>query len=338
MTGTGHDDWMGNAGGAGGVSGVGGGSDSAGVASGAASGASGTGGAAGVASGTGDSASGDGAALERWLGRQEIADDEVDATPVAALAAMLDRDPVRPARGTVIPLLGHWLYFLPLHRQSTLGEDGHAERGGFLPPIDLPRRMWAGSRFEFHAPLRIGDRATRTSTIESIVHKQGRSGPLVFVRVGHRITVGGRVAITEEHDIVYRGPAAAGDIASAASMAAPAQAQWRREVRPDPVLLFRYSALTFNGHRIHYDRPYVTKVEGYPGLVVHGPLLGTLLIDALVQHVPAGTIARYSFKALRPVFDIAPFFVCGRVDGAHADLWIEGADGGLCMRATAEMA
>jgi 3-methylfumaryl-CoA hydratase len=274
--------------------------------------------------------------LTHWVGRQETTTDEITAAPLAALAATLDRDPVRPPRGTPIPPLAHWLYFLPLHRQSTLGEDGHAERGAFLPPIDLPRRMWAASRFRFLEPLRVGDTVQRISTIGAITPKQGRSGPLVFVRVDHRIVAGDRVAIEEEHDIVYRGPAAPGERPAAATPA-PANPQWRREIRPDPVLLFRYSALTFNGHRIHYDRPYVTGVEGYPGLVVHGPLLGTLLVDALGREAPQARIERYAFKAMRPVYDTSQFYVCGRRDGAGATLWIEDSDGGLCMEATAEL-
>jgi 3-methylfumaryl-CoA hydratase len=276
-------------------------------------------------------------ALTSWVGRQETATDEITATPLAALAALLDREPVRPPAGTPIPLLAHWLYFLPLHRQSTIGPDGHAERGGFLPPIDLPRRMWAASRFRFISPLRVGDTAQRVSTIGAITPKEGRSGPLVFVRVDHRIVVADRVVLEEEHDIVYRSAAPAGGERVAAAASAPADAHWRHEIRPDPVLLFRYSALTFNGHRIHYDRSYVTGVEGYPGLVVHGPLLGTLLIDALCTEMPRVEVARYAFTARRPVFDTGPFHVCGRRDGGRASLWIEDAEGALCMEATAEL-
>jgi 3-methylfumaryl-CoA hydratase len=277
-------------------------------------------------------------ALASWVGRQERARDDITATPIAAFAALLDRDPARPAAGDAIPLLTHWFYFLPLHRQSTLGPDGHAERGGFLPPVDLPRRMWAASRFRFHAPLRVGDRALRVSTIESIVPKQGRSGALVFVRVGHRIELGAGTAIEEEHEIVYRTMSAPGADTSRGAPLQRRAAQWRREIRPDPVLLFRYSALTFNGHRIHYDRTYATEVEGYPGLIVHGPLLGTLLIDELVRHEPGVRVDRYEFKALRPVFDTAPFYVCGRREGAGASLWIEDADGAVCMDASADLA
>ena len=276
-------------------------------------------------------------ALAAWVGRQERAEDDVAATPIAAYAALLDREPVRPAAGHVIPLLTHWFYFLPLHRQSTLGADGHAERGGFLPPVDLPRRMWAASRFRFHAPLRVGDHVERVSTIESITPKQGRTGPLVFVRVGHRISVGATLAIEEEHEIVYRGMSAPGSEAATAALKPGRTAQWRREVRPDPVLLFRYSALTFNSPRIHFDRPYVMEVEGDPGLLVHGPLLGTLLVDGLTQSEPGVRVTRYEFKAIKPVFDTAPFFVCGRREGARASLWIEDADGALCMDATAEL-
>lgn len=276
-------------------------------------------------------------AATSWVGRQETAGDEITATPLAALAALLDREPVRPPVGAPIPPLAHWLYFLPLHRQSTLGQDGHAARGGFLPPIDLPRRMWAASRLRFFAPLRVGDTAQRISTIGAITPKEGRNGPLVFVRVDHRIVVGDRVVLEEEHDIVYRGPAPAGGERLSPATAAPAAAQWRRATRPDPALLFRYSALTFNAHRIHYDRSYATQVEGYPGLVVHGPLLGTLLIDALCAEAPGTRVERYAFRALRPVFDTAPFHVCGRRDDARALLWIEDAAGALCMEATAQL-
>ena len=279
----------------------------------------------------------DAAALASWVGREERSFDEVAATPVAAYAALRDREPVRPDAGTPIPLLAHWFYCRPLYRQSTLGADGHVERGDFLPPIALPRRMWAGSRFGFRAPVRVGDRLERRSTVLAVTPKQGRTGPLVFVRVGHRLVANDVLAIEEEHDIVYRDMPAPGE-APATAVAAPQGAQWRDEVRPDPVMLFRYSALTFNGHRIHYDRPYTMATEGYPGLVVHGPLMGTLLVDALAVRHGQARITRYAFKAARPVFDVAPFHVCGRVDGPRANLWIEDAEGRLCMEATADLA
>ena len=273
-----------------------------------------------------------------WIGRSETVADVVTATPCAALAATLDRPAERPPAGTPLPPLWHWLYFLPLPRQSEIGPDGHAKRGGFLPPVPLPRRMWAGSQFEFHAPLAIGDAVTRVSTIEDVTEKSGRSGALVFVRVRHEIRRGDEtaVALTEFHDIVYR-EAPKPDDAPLPPRPAPACAAWEREWVPDDVLLFRYSALTFNGHRIHYDRRYVTGVEGYPGLVVHGPLLATLLLDLLRRERPDATVTRYEFRALRPVFDTHPFFVCGepQPDARTIRLWARDRDGALAMDATA---
>ncbi len=220
-------------------------------------------------------------ALRRWIGRTETATDHASLAPLAALSATLDRDDPPPAEGEAIPPLWHWLYFLPRPRASALGPDGHARRGDFLPPVPLPRRMWAGSRLQFLAPLRAGQALQRQSLIDDVRLKQGRAGPLVFVQVRHQIEAEGRLAIVEHHDIVYRGLPAAGapaepaaqgaaDAPAAATPPAP-EAAWRRRVEPDDVLLFRYSALTFNSHRIHYDRRYVTQVEGYPGLIVHGP-------------------------------------------------------------------
>ncbi|MCC7327249.1 MAG: MaoC family dehydratase N-terminal domain-containing protein [Burkholderiales bacterium] len=278
--------------------------------------------------------------LGEWIGRSETIDDIAAATPFAALSAALDRDPERPAAGTRLPELWHWLYFLPLHRQADLGSDGHAKRGGFLPPVPLPRRMWAGSQFEFHAPLRIGDVLSRTSTIIDVTEKKGRSGPLVFVRVRHEIRRHGEaaIALTEFHDIVYREAPNAGEVAPPPK-AAPSASAWRRQWTPDEVLLFRYSALTFNGHRIHYDRRYVTQVEGYPGLVVHGPLMATLLLDLLRRERPDAQLGRYEFRAVRPTFDLHPFFVCGepQPDGTTVRLWAQDHEGFLTMDATAQL-
>jgi len=277
--------------------------------------------------------------LRHWIGRSETVTDTVTPTPYAALSATFDRDPERPSTGTPLPALWHWLYFLPLHKRSEIGPDGHAKRGGFLPPVTLPRRMWAGSQFEFHAPIRVGDTIARTSTIHDVTEKAGRTGPLVFVKVRHEIAGPQGPALADEHDIVYRDLPKPDDPAPS-PRSAPVQSMWRREIRPDPVLLFRYSALTYNSHRIHYDHPYVTKVEGYPGLVVHGPLLATLLLDLLVREQPRATIAHFEFRAVRPVYDVAPFFVCGQpsADGKAAQLWIAGSDGFLCMDATARLA
>jgi 3-methylfumaryl-CoA hydratase len=255
---------------------------------------------------------------------------------VRNLSATLDRDDPPPAPGTELPPLWHWLYFLPGQRQGELGPDGHPRRGGFLPPVPLPRRMWAGGRLQWHAPLRVGEAVQRTSTIASVAHKPGRSGDLVFVVVRHALHNAQGPALTEEHDIVYRAAAQPGDPAPV-PQAAPADAAWSREIVPDPVLLFRYSALTFNGHRIHYDRSYVTEVEGYPGLVVHGPLIATLLVDLARRERPGARFARFSFKAVRPTFDLHPFRLCGKpsADGCSAQLWAQDHEGWLTMQAEA---
>ncbi len=274
-----------------------------------------------------------------FIGRTQTMHDVVTATPYAALAATLDRPCARPPAGTPLPPLWHWLYFLPLAPQSMLGPDGHPQRGGFLPPIPLPRRMWAGSAFAFHAPIVVGDALVRTSTIERITRKHGRSGELAFVRVRHEIRRERDAvpAITEFHDIVYRAAATPGE-SPAPCEPAPAASAFARTWLPDPVLLFRYSALTFNGHRIHYDRRYVTEEEGYPGLVVHGPLLATLLLELLRDRMPDAVVARYEFRALRPLFDGTPFDVCGRpqADGT-VDLWTRDAAGAMTMTATATL-
>jgi len=282
--------------------------------------------------------------LQDWIGRQETIDDTVTATPYAALAATLDRPEadadVRPADGTALPPLWHWLYFLPLPRQSAIGPDGHAKRGGFLPPVPLPRRMWAGSDFTWHDTLRVGDRLQRTSTIVEVNEKSGRTGPLTFVKVRHEIRRNGAaaVALTEHHNIVYREAPGADDVAPP-PLAAPAGATWQRDVRADDVLLFRYSALTFNGHRIHYDRKYVTEVEGYPGLIVHGPLIATLLLDLLRINLPDARVGKFVFKAVRPTFDINPFSVHGlpAADGKSVRLWGRDHEGWLTMDATATL-
>lgn len=277
--------------------------------------------------------------LQEWIGRSESRADEVMAAPMAALSAVLDRDDPPPAKGDVLPPLWHWLYFLPLARQSELGPDGHAKRGGFLPPVPLARRMWAGSRFEFHRPLRAGDPVSRVSRIASVNHKAGQTGPLVFVQVRHEISTADALAVIEEQDLVYRDAPRPSDPAPPPKPA-PTESAWQREIRPDPVLLFRYSALTFNGHRIHYDRPYATEVEHYGGLVVHGPLLATLLLDLLRRNLPQAAVSRFSFRAVRPLYDNAPFLIYGKpeADGKIVKLWTADAEGWLTMEASAELA
>jgi 3-methylfumaryl-CoA hydratase len=262
--------------------------------------------------------------FREWIGRTEAADDTITPVPIAALSATLDRDDPPPKPGDPLPPLWHWLYFLPLHRQSKLAPDGHAERGAFIPPVPLPRRMWAGSRLTFHQPLHVGEPIRRTSVIADITQKTGR----------HQISGPTGLALTEEHDIVYRA-AARPDDPPAPPQAAPPAADWRRTIHPDDVLLFRYSALTFNGHRIHYDRRYVLEVEAYPGLVVHGPLIATLLTDLLRRHVDR-PLTRFAFRAVRPLFDTTAFAICGSRIGTHAALWAQDSEGQLAMTATAD--
>jgi 3-methylfumaryl-CoA hydratase len=276
--------------------------------------------------------------LRSWVGRSERCDERIAPFPANALSATLDRDYAPFADGAALPPLWHWLHFLAVSPLGNAGPDGHAQRGGFLPPVPLPRRMWAGSRLRFPGDLRTGDHATRTSRVASVSMKEGKSGPLVFVTVAHDIAVGGATVIDEEHDIVFREAPAPGAKPPVAQPA-PEAADFRRRITPDPVLLFRYSALTFNSHRIHYDQPYVTGVEGYPGLIVHGPLLATLMLDALHRSQPARRVASFTFRAIAPVFDTAPFDVCGALDGTGATtrLWVRHLDGGLAMDATATL-
>jgi 3-methylfumaryl-CoA hydratase len=273
--------------------------------------------------------------IEDWVGRTETRTDVVTAAPVAALSATLDRADPPPKPGDPLPLLWHWLYFLPVHRQSDLGPDGHARLGDFLPPVPLPRRMYAGGRVSVHHSLRVGDAITRVSRIADVTQKEGRSGPLVFVHVRHEISNAQGLALTEDHDIVYRDRPK--DAEAARADACPEDARWSREIRADDVLLFRYSALTFNGYRIHYDRPFAMGIQGYPGLVVHGPLIATLLADLLRRSLPEATISSFSFRAISALVDSDPFFVCGRPnsDGRTVTLWARDADGALAVEATA---
>ena len=241
----------------------------------------------------------------RWIGVERTRSEVISGWPARALAATLDRDPAQLTDGARLPEGWHWIYFNEPTPASRLGTDGHEARGDFLPEVPLPRRMWAGGRLRFHAPLRIGDRAERTSVVEDVTPKRGRSGALVFVTVRHRIAGPEGLSVDEEQSIVYRAPppVAAGDGGSSGGGNAerPVWGDTVARLRPDPVMLFRFSALTFNGHRIHYDHPYATEVEGYPGLVVHGPLLALLLLGAGVER-SGGTARDFTYRALAPVF------------------------------------
>jgi 3-methylfumaryl-CoA hydratase len=276
--------------------------------------------------------------LRQWIGRTEAVTDCISAAPLRALAATLDRDDPLPRAGDEVPPCWHWLFFLPTPRQSEIGPDGHARRGGHMPPVPLARRMWAGGRLRWNRPLRVGGSYTRTSRIASVDCKAGQSGPIVFVTVRHEIADESGLVLLEDQDIAYRDPAKAADAAAAVEPTTVRHA-WSRDLHPDPVLLLRYSALTFNGHKIHYDRGYATEHEGYPGLVVHGPLMATLLLDLLRRNVSDVRVSAFSFRAVKPAFDTAPFALCGdyRADSA-VDLWIRLGDGALSMKATAELA
>ncbi len=261
----------------------------------------------------------DAAAYKAWIGRSETLSDVVAAAPIAGLAALLDY-PSPPWLAGEAPPLSHWFNFVPQARQSDIDLDGHPKRGGFLPPIDLPRRMWAGSRLSFHAPIRIGDKVERCSTILDVTPKSGASGALVFLKLRHEISAGGTLAITEEQDIVYREAPKPGTSALAPAEPKIRASAFTRSVTPDPVQLFRYSALTFNGHRIHYDRDYARE-EGYPGLVVHGPLIATLLMDHFLRHKPGARVTKFDIRLQAPLFDTAPFDLCLAETAECIDLW-----------------
>lgn len=271
--------------------------------------------------------------LKTWIGRTQSTQDVMNIGSAQALAATLDQATVLDD-GDALPPLWHWIYFWAVSPQSALGEDGHPQRGGFLPPVSLPRRMWAGGRLRFEHAIPLGSVAQRDSRIEDVKIKSGATGQLAFVTVSHQLSIAGQVAVVEEHDIVYRDHPQS-NAPSAQPKLAPTDAVWSRTITPDPVLLFRYSALTFNGHRIHYDRNYVTEVEGYPGLIVHAPLIATLLMELVRAHYPQGQIQSFDFRAVSPLFDTASFSVHARPeqDGKTIQCWAANPHGELAMQA-----
>lgn len=273
--------------------------------------------------------------LQSWVGKTMEVADELPVFPARALAAALDRESL-PVAGSELPVPWHWLYFLETPRRSRTGIDGHPERGGFLPPVPLPRRMWASGAMQVERALRIGHPARKLSTVHSVEEKEGASGPLVFVTVQHEIFQDDTLCIRERQSLVYREAAAAPQPTPVAKPAA-LPAEWRMELTPDPVLLFRYSALTYNGHRIHYDRSYATATEFYSGLVVHGPLLATLLTELAALHLPGRPIRAFEFRATRPSFAGDPIAICGRSEGEALHLWIAAADGGVSMTGKATL-
>jgi 3-methylfumaryl-CoA hydratase len=273
--------------------------------------------------------------LKDWIGKTESTSDIASAWPVAAMAATFDRREPEPLQGDPIPPGWHWLYFLEAKPASELGPDGHPRRGGFLPPVPLPRRMWAGGRIEFRRALHVGESLRRDSEILSVEAKSGKSGDLVFVTVRHTVHANDEIAVVEEHDIVYREAAKPGDPPPQAKPA-PESAQWRRDLVPDPLLLFRFSALTFNGHRIHYDIDYVKREEHYPGLIVHGPLQTLLMLDLCRRNDPR-PVRKLDYRALHPVFHNEAMSVSGNPaqDGSKAELWTANAAGNYAMVGTA---
>ncbi|MFT5657657.1 MAG: 3-methylfumaryl-CoA hydratase [Gammaproteobacteria bacterium] len=276
--------------------------------------------------------------LQDWVGRQEISFADIIPTQAQAMAAILDWEDTTQPVGQKLPAPWHWLYFLPTPKTSDIDIDGHARRGGFLPPVPLPRRMWAGSRINFHTPLCIGDSTRRVSTIKNVTSKQGGSGELVFVTISHDIYVlevdlkTERLAISEEQDIVYREVTTS----SVPFQKAPSeQPDWSQQVNTDPVLLFRFSALTFNGHRIHYDRSYAIDIEGYDGLVVHGPLTASFLLNLLRNNLPDATLKTFMFRGIRPLMDMGSFMIEGRLERGNVHLRALDANGALVMKAEA---
>jgi 3-methylfumaryl-CoA hydratase len=271
--------------------------------------------------------------LRQWIGRTEQASDLITPQLTKGLRATLFQEIGTPAAGDAAPLTVHWCLAQPVAPMAALGPDGHPSRGGFLPPVPLPRRMWAGGRLEFLAPLAVGDEVTRASRIADVTLKQGSSGPLCFVTVQHEISTPRGLAIRERQDIVYREAPAPGSAPPPAPAAAKA-GQHRRSHLADPVLLFRYSALTFNGHRIHYDRDYVTKVEGYPGLVFHGPLQAALLINYAAE-LRGAAPKLVEYRGVSPLFDGAEFTLnADPAEGNALSLWTANAAGQPCMKGT----
>lgn len=261
-----------------------------------------------------------------WIGREETATDIVTPSLVERFMAVV---PGR-ASASPLPLCLHWCLAPIAEPADRLGRDGHPRLGTHLPPIPLPRRMWAGGTIEFHDDLRVGDEVNRISTIRSIEPKTGRTGRLAFVTLHHAYRTSRGIAVSEIQDVVYREPSgAAGSGEAAAAISTP-----RTRFETDPVLLFRYSAITFNGHRIHYDQPYATGTEGYPGLVVHGPLIATLLANLARDEI--GTTKQFRFRGRAPL-------ICGEAlelfcapAGGGIKLEARSGDGRLVMTAEAE--
>ncbi len=271
-----------------------------------------------------------------WIGRTDIVED--DLSPATIQAATCTFDEMEDGKPTELPPLWHWFYFLPKASQASLGHDGHPRRDdhGFMPPIPYPRRMFAGARLNFHRPLICGVPARREAVIRNVLKKSGRSGALAFVTVGYTFHQQGELCIEEEQDIVYREPGPPLAAPQPIELPAVPEGAWSRVVSPDTRLLFRFSALTFNAHRIHYDRPYAETEEGYPGLVVHGPLTAILLLQ-LVRKNTSRRVVSFSFRSQTPLFDLAPFRLVGVPSSGLVELEAQGPDGRVAMAAEAQL-
>ncbi|MEA2864154.1 MAG: 3-methylfumaryl-CoA hydratase [Bradyrhizobium sp.] len=271
--------------------------------------------------------------LRQWIARSTEASDTVTAQLVKGLRATLFMEIGEPKPGDAAPFTAHWCLAQPVYPMSELGPDGHPARGGFLPPVPLPRRMWAGGELEFTDALRVGDQATRTSRIADVTMKTGSTGALCFVAVEHLITTPRGPAIRERQDIVYRDMSSAPVAAKAVTP--PPSAQHRESHMADAVLLFRYSALTFNGHRIHYDRDYVTRVEGYPGLIFHGPMQAALLVEFAAKLHGGKAPGKFSYRGVQPLFEGSEFSVNANNTGGGMELWTANSAGQPTMKGTA---
>lgn len=276
------------------------------------------------------------ATLREAISRTQDVQDLIAVTPARHLAVTFDRAPEPLVEGSALPCGWHWLYFLDAPASAVLGEDGRTVANGFLPDTGLPRRMWASGSFRFIEPIVLGREARCRTRIVDVTRKQGRSGPLAFITTEHDVSQDGRLMLQERRNLVFREASRPDETPKVED--APGNATWRREILPDPVLLFRFSALTFNGHRIHYDSDYCRQVEGYPGLVVHGPMLALLLLDLVERAFPGSSIVRFDYRAVSPLFAGAAFAVCGREGENGIELWIEGPQGQLATHASAVLA
>lgn len=277
--------------------------------------------------------------LQTWVGKEQCVVDDLSPTKARALQTALQSDEPQLRNleaGSQLPPAWQWLYFLETPSASATGLDGHAKTGGFLPPVPLPRRMWAAGKFEVGAPLILGAPAEKTSVVNRVDRKDGSTGVLVFVTVKHTISQNAKTCIEEEQTIVYR-QMPAGPSPLPEGRVSPQDCDWSFTVQPDPVLLFRFSALTYNAHRIHYDRQYAVEEEHYPALVVHSPLQAILLAGSVRSQLDLD-IESLNFRAQRPLFDTDAFEVCGKREGDSIDLWTRSHDGFVATSAKATLA